>query len=375
MDELEQRQRLRHAADERDGVVAEARLQRRVLEELVERDLRDRLALELDVDAHAVLVGVIGERVVAHRDLGQHLVLDELRDLLDHAALAALADAVGKLGDDDRVLAAAQLLDVRAGTHDDPAASCPVGVANTAAADDVPARREVGPLHVLHQTLGVDVRLLDHRDHGVDHFPEVVRRDVRRHPDGDPRRAVHEQVREPRGKDVRLAPRLVVVRLEVDRVGVDVAQHLGRETCEPALGVAHRGRGIPVERAEVPLAVDERVAQRERLRHAHERVVDRRVAVRVVIAHDRPDDVRRLLVRAVRLQPVLEHAVENAAVNGLEPVANVRQRAADDDGHRVVEEAGAHLLLQLAALDAAAADRIVRDLRHRGSGRPLRSAR
>ena len=52
-DELEQRQRPRHAVDERDGVVAERRLQRRVLEELVERDLRDRVALELDLDPHA----------------------------------------------------------------------------------------------------------------------------------------------------------------------------------------------------------------------------------------------------------------------------------------------------------------------------------
>ena len=55
--ELEQRQRLRHAVDERDRVVAERRLQRGVLEELVEDDLRDRLALQLDDDAHARLVG------------------------------------------------------------------------------------------------------------------------------------------------------------------------------------------------------------------------------------------------------------------------------------------------------------------------------
>ena len=58
-DELEERQRPRYAVDQRDGVVAERRLQRRVLEELVERDLRDGLALQLDLDAHARLVGVV----------------------------------------------------------------------------------------------------------------------------------------------------------------------------------------------------------------------------------------------------------------------------------------------------------------------------
>ena len=53
------------------------------------------------------------------------------------------------------------------------------------------------------------------------------------------------------------------------------------------LGVAHRPRRVAVDRAEVALAVDQQVAQREVLRHAHERVVDRRVAVRVVLADAR----------------------------------------------------------------------------------------
>src|SRR6185436_10440741 len=60
-DELKKRERAWDAVDQRDGVVAEGRLQRRVLEELVERDLRHRIALELDLDAHAGAVGVVGE--------------------------------------------------------------------------------------------------------------------------------------------------------------------------------------------------------------------------------------------------------------------------------------------------------------------------
>ena len=102
----------------------------------------------------------------------------------------------------------------------------------------------------------------------VDDLAEVVRRDVRRHPDRDAGAAVDEQVREPGRQDERLALRLVVVRAEVDGVGVELAQHLLGELREARLGVAHRGRRIVVDRAEVALAVDERIAQRERLRHA-----------------------------------------------------------------------------------------------------------
>jgi hypothetical protein len=145
-----------------------------------------------------------------------------------------------------------------------------------------------------------------------------------------------------------------------------------RFTCD---AIAHRRRRIVVQVPEVALAVDERVAQRERLRHADERVVDRRVAVRVVRAHHVADDARALLVRPVGLHPRLVHAEEDAPVDGLEAVAHVGERARDDHAHRVVEEARAHLLLELAGLDATRAEGADVGLRHRGSARPWRSAR
>src|SRR3712207_6660231 len=104
------------------------------------------------------------------------------------------------------------------------------------------------------------------------------------------------------------------------------------------------------------LAVDEHVAQREVLRHAHERVVDRRVAMGVVVAHDLADDLGALRVGPRRAEAQLVHAVQDAAVDGLEAVAHVGQRAPDDDRHRVVEIRRAHLVLERAGLDVSASD-------------------
>jgi hypothetical protein len=64
------------------------------------------------------------------------------------------------------------------------------------------------------------------------------------------------------------------------------------------LGVAVGRRRVAVDRAEVALAVDERVAHREVLREADHRVVDAGVAVRVVLAEHVADDRGALLVRA-----------------------------------------------------------------------------
>ena len=122
--------------------------------------------------------------------------------------------------------------------------------------------------------------------------------------------------------------------------------------------VAHRRRWIVVDGAKVPLAVDELATHGEVLRHAHERVVDGCVAVRVIVAHHLADDLRALRVRPGRPQPELVHRVQNAPVHGLQAVAHVGQRAPDDHRHGVVEVRRAHLLLERARLDVAAADHL-----------------
>ena len=179
--------------------------------------------------------------------------------------------------------------------------------------------------------------LREQREAGVDDFAQVVRRDVGRHADRDARRAVDEQVRQPRRQHRRLLLLAVVIRDEIDGLLVDVGEQLVGDLLQPALGVAHRRGVVAVDRAEVALAVDQRVAQREVLRHAHQRVVDRRVAVRVVLAHHVADDARALHVRPVPDDVGLVHREQHAAMHRLQAVADVRQRPPDDHAHRVIE--------------------------------------
>ena len=188
----------------------------------------------------------------------------------------------------------------------------------------------------------------------VGDLAQVVRRDVGGHADRDAGRAVDQQVGEAGRQDRRLLAAAVVVGLEVDGLLVDVADHLQRQRGHPALGVAHRGRGVVARRAEVALAVDQRRAHHPRLGQADEGVVDRGVAVGVVLAHHVADDARALREPAVGPVAAVVHRVEHPAVHRLQPVADVGQRAADDDRHRVVEEGPLHGGLQLDRLDPAA---------------------
>ena len=214
-----------------------------------------------------------------------------------------------------------------------------------AVAADEAAGREVGAGHDLEQLVGGDVGVLGERDRGVDDLAQVVRRDVGRHADGDAGGAVDQQVGEARRQDGRLDLLVVVVGLEVDGLLVDVGQQLAADALHAALGVAVGGRRIAVDRAEVALAVDQRVAHREVLREAHQGVVGGRVAVRVETAEHLADDARALHVGAVPDVVGQMLRVEDAPVDRLEAVAHVGQRARDDDAHGVVHERRLHLLL------------------------------
>ena len=58
------------------------------------------------------------------------------------------------------------------------------------------------------------------------------------------------------------------------------------------------------------------------------------------------------------------HAPEHAAMHGLQAIADVREGAPDDDAHRVVDVARAHLLLELTRLDAAGSERLADHVGH-----------
>jgi len=53
------------------------------------------------------------------------------------------------------------------------------------------------------------------------------------------------------------------------------------------------------------------------LRHAHQRVIDRLVAVRMVFAHHIAGDARRFAIGLVPVIAILVHRIENAAMHGL----------------------------------------------------------
>ena len=149
------------------------------------------------------------------------------------------------------------------------------------------------------------------------------------------------------GQHQRLLQGVVVVRPHVHGFLVEVGQQLVGQLRHADLGVTHGRRRVAVDRAEVPLAVDQRVAQGEVLGHADDGVVGRRVAVGVVLTDHVADDAGRFLVRLVPVVAHVVHGEEAAPVHRLQPVAHVGERPADDDAHGVVHVGPLHLVFDV----------------------------
>ena len=206
----------------------------------------------------------------------------------------------------------------------------------------VPPVGEIGAAHDLAELVDRDGRVVDDGGGGIDDLAEVVRRDVGRHADGDAGRAVHQQIGQRAREDRGLGRGLLVVGREIDGLLVDVLEEIFGDLVEAALRVTIGGRGVTVDGAEVALRVDERVTQHPILAEAHERVVHGQVAVRVIVLEHFADDAGAFIEGAIVQQALARHGVKDAALHGLEAVAGVRQRAGDDDRHRVVDVGRLH---------------------------------
>ena len=203
------------------------------------------------------------------------------------------------------------------GAHGDGAAAGLVALLDAGTAHDDGTGGEVRTGHDLHELVDGGVGIVDQVARGLDRLGEVVRGDVGGHADGDALAAVDQQVGEARGQRLGLGERLVVVGLPVDGILLQVTQELHGGLCQAALGVTHGGGAVAVDVAEVAVTVDERRAHGEPLCQADHGLIDRGVAVRMVLTDNFADRPGRLLVRTVGVDAALVHCVQDATVHRL----------------------------------------------------------
>ena len=231
------------------------------------------------------------------------------------------------------------------------AAACFVSRADFVVSNQSAARREIRRGQDVHNLIQRCFRLVHDQNRCIDGFFEVVRRNIRRQTDRDAGCAVHQQIRISRRQHIRLLERIVKVEAERHRVLVDIPQHFQRKRRHACFGVTHGGRAVAVDRSEVAMTVNQHGAHAIRLRHAHHRVVNRAVAMRVVFAQTVADNARTFFVRLIRCNAQLVEREENTPLNRLKAVLHTRERAFQNDMLRIRDHRDMHDLFHRALND------------------------
>ena len=201
-----------------------------------------------------------------------------------------------------------------------------------------------GPRHVLHKLLGSDGGVFQECQTSVDDFTKIVRGNVCRHADGNAARAIDQQIGKSSGKNCGLALGVVVVVLKIDGVVFQVLQKCIGNFLKPDLCITHRRGRVAIHRAEIALAIDQRLPHGEVLHHADEGIVNGLVAVRMVFTDHVTDDARRFAIGLIPLIARLMHRVQDAAVHRLQPIPDIRKRARNNYAHRVIEIGALHFV-------------------------------
>ena len=91
---------------------------------------------------------------------------------------------------------------------------------------DDAAGGEIGALDMLHQVIQRGLGVIDEADGAVDHFAQIVGRDIGGHADGNAAGAVYKKIGEAGGEHSRLLPAFVKVGVPVNGILFNVPEHL-----------------------------------------------------------------------------------------------------------------------------------------------------
>src|SRR5579885_2493234 len=287
-------------------------------------------------DAHALL-GIAFVAQVGHQSFELARV-----DGLDDRSFDLVAANRRDLRDDQRA-AARRLFQAHLGAHDDTSLARRKVVLDALVADDATALTEIGAGDVGHELLDAHLRIVQQGDAGAHDLAQIVRRDVGRKTDCDAAGRVDDG-RAASGQVVRLQHLrfLLVGLVQGDSFALHIGHHRRSQGREAHFGVAIGSRSIAVLAAHVTLPLDQGIAHSEGLGHAHGSVVDRGIAVRVIVAQNKANYLGALDRRTAGKIAGLAHPGQDTALHRLQAIASIGQRAVGDNGEAIGGEGVRH---------------------------------
>ena len=165
-----------------------------------------------------------------------------------------------------------------------------------------------------------------------------MRRNIGRHADGNPHRAIQQDIGQARRQQHRLFEGSVEVIDPIHRALTQFAQQGLGIGGQAGFRITHRGERFRViRRSPVTLAVDQRIAIGKILRHQHHGFIAGGIAMRMVFTQYVTDCSGRFFVFGQRGQTQLRHRIDDASLYRLQAVADMGQSPVQNHVHGIIQ--------------------------------------
>ena len=144
---------------------------------------------------------------------------------------------------------------------------------------------------------------------------DVMRRDICRHPHGNPAGPVGQQIWKGRGHHDRFGQCAVVIVTKIYGVLVQTFQQRLSHCCHARFCISRCRRVIPVDIAKVPLPVHQRISDIEILCQSRHRIVNRGVPMRVIVTHHIAGNLSGLTESPSRAETQFAHRKQNPSMH------------------------------------------------------------
>ena len=249
-----------------DIVDRERTLQGCHLKQLVQQYVGIGIALHVNNDTHPLTT-----RLIVHISNTLNLVL--IGKVCNVCYEISLVNAIRNLCNHNLIVSLATL-NLSLGTHHNTTTTSLVGIAHSLQTIDVCACGEIRTWDILHQSISIDIRIVDISTATINNLCQIMGRHVGSHTYSNTITTIYQQVRNLGRHHSRFNERVVEVRSHVNSFLIKVVHDMLTHLREAALCVSHGSRRVTIDRAEVTLTIYERVTHVPVLSHTNEGTID-----------------------------------------------------------------------------------------------------
>ena len=293
-------------------------LQLGMLKQVVQHNLRIDVSTQFNGNAHTGTVGFIAKS----GNSIQYFLAGQIGNTFNDSGLVYL---IWDFCYYNTVFAMGHLFNMGFGTSHNSPASLSVCFDNPVPALNQAPCWEIRSLNLSHQLINGDIRIINHHAQAIYYFPQIVRRNIGCHADGNPIGTIDQKIRDTGWQYYRFLQRTIIVWHKINGILVQIPEHFHSQFGHTHFSITHSGRRVSVNGAKVTMPIYQQIAGRKILCHTYCGFIYGGITMRMILTKNIADNTSRLLIWFARKHTRFLHRIKDSSVYRLETISHIRK--------------------------------------------------